>query len=102
MPSESTGTDRGAQPAQADPRAAVEEDHDERDDADPLDGPDRELAERRERRPRAAPRRAGTAPGPGSADRSLSRLETTASAKRRRDEEHDDAEVVHLVHSGDC
>ena len=48
MPSESTGTARRAEPAQADPRAAVEEDHDERDDADPLDGADRDVAERGE------------------------------------------------------
>ena len=45
MPSERIGTSamRGTSPA--DPRAAVEEDHDERDDADPLDRADRDVAE---------------------------------------------------------
>ena len=101
QPEEQHRHDRRPQPAKADPRAAVEEDHDERHDADPLDGPDLELAERREdvrehrrgQQEECGARQADTLADPAGQDR---------ERKGRRDEEHDQPEGVHLVHSGDA
>ena len=82
-----------AQAAQSDARAAVEEDDDERDDADPLDGPDRELAERGEdvREHGRGEQEERRARQPDALADAGSRA--TASAKARRDEEHDQPEV---------
>ena len=92
------GNRGGAEPAQADPRAAVEEDHDEGDDADPLDGADRDVSERGKgvRKQRRGDQEQGR---PGNPKPLAQPARHDREREPGRDEEHDQSEVVDLVHS---
>ena len=99
-PSESTGR-RGSEAAQADPRAAVEEDHDERGDADPLDGRDRDGSPSPGNASESSAAASRNSRRPGNAQPLAETARRDSERETRGDEQHDDAEIVRLVHSGD-
>ena len=96
------GPQRRSQAAQADPRAAVEEDDDERDDADPLDGPDLELSPSEGKTSESTAAATRKIAGPGHADALAEPARQHREREARRNEEHDQPEVVHLVHRDDA
>ena len=100
-PSDAIGTSAAAEAAPADVHAAVEQDHDQRDDRDPLDRDDRVAARCRSGREevgRRSPPRAGRARAPGAGSARVSLLVAIASEKPAADDEDDRAELGDLVH----
>ena len=92
--------DRGAQASPADPRAAVEEDHDERGCRDPLDRQRRDVSQsgkriREQGRGHKEQRR------PGHAEPLAHAARGDCEGEARGDEEHKNSEVVRLVHPAD-
>ncbi len=91
---------RAAEAPEPDVQAAVEEDHDQRDDADALDGLDRErVAHRLGRARRASPAPSRKSAAFGTEIRSATRMREHGEKHARRDDEDDRAEIGDLAHS---